>query len=325
MTVKEKLIGLLEKKKGEFVSGEEIASGIGCTRSAVWKAIKILESEGYSIEAVTNKGYRLMDNNDVITADGVKKYINNNFINDIIIYKTIDSTNIKLKEAAAAGAREGTVIISGEQTAGRGRLGRNFYSPSDTGLYMSLLLRPSISASEAIKITTAAASATAEVIEEISGKKTEIKWVNDVYMDGKKICGILTEAALDMEYGVLEYAVLGIGINTYEPEGGFPDTIKNIAGAVFDMKKSDMRNRIAAGVLNRFINYYNELEQNTYYKSYSDRIMWIGKEIKIISPSEIKKAVLIGIDKNCRLIVRYENGEEDIVSSGEISIREDKQ
>ena len=135
---------------------------------------------------------------------------------------------------------------AGMQTQGRGRLGRSFFSPSDSGLYMSILLRPDMAAADAVKITTAAAVSVALAVEKVSDQKPDIKWVNDIYINGRKICGILTEASFSMESGGLDCAVLGIGVNTYEPEGGFPEAIRDIAGPIFHERKSDMRNRIAA-------------------------------------------------------------------------------
>lgn len=322
MTVRETLINLFEENKGKFLSGEELAEISGCTREAVRKAVNSLRSDGYMIQAVSGRGYCFYENNDVISEDRVKKYLKNKSdISQLYIYKTTDSTNIRLKELAASGAPEGTVVISGEQTAGRGRLGRNFFSPSDSGLYMSILLRPHMSASEAVRITTAAAAATAESVEALSGCETGIKWVNDIYISGKKICGILTEASFGLEYGRLEYAVSGIGINVYEPDGGFSEEIKDIAGAVFYGRKSDMRNRLAAEVIGRFMKYYREIEQNTYLESYRKRLLWRGERINVISPSGTVPAVLTDVDDECRLIVKYEDGREGVVSTGEISIR----
>lgn len=321
MTVKAKLKVLFENNKGKYLSGEEIASELGCTRGAVWKAVRGLEAEGWRIDAVTNKGYCLARENDVLSADGIKKYLACKDITDVIVYHVTDSTNIQLKALAADGAPEGTLVVAGEQTAGRGRLGRSFYSPSDSGIYMSLLLRPKLGTSDAIKITTAAASATAEIIEKLTGCSTEIKWVNDIYSCGRKVCGILTEASFNVEFGGFDYAVLGIGINVYEPEGGFPEDISSVAGALLKERVSDMRNMIAAGIADRFMEYYRNIENSSYFESYEKRLMWKNENISIISPAGTKPAVLRGIDSECRLIVEYPDGTEGTVSSGEISIR----
>lgn len=322
MTVKQKLLELFELNKGSFLSGAEIAHSLSCTRGAVWKAVKSLQDEGYEITAVSGKGYRLEMHTDVLSEKGIKRYLPSEYQwLTVEVHKIINSTNIKLRELASEGAPEGTVVISGEQTKGRGRLGRSFFSPSDTGVYMSLLLRPVMTADSAVKITTAAAVSVAEAIEELSGKSADIKWVNDIYMNGKKVCGILTEAAFSLENGGLEYAVLGIGVNAYAPENGFPDDIKDIAGSVFDERKDDMRNKLAAEILSRFLKYYSEISQSTYLDGYRKRLMWKGEKINVISGNTNIPAVLSDVDKDCRLLVEYENGEKAVLSSGEISIR----
>lgn len=321
MTVKEKLKQLLNDNRGQFLSGEQIADTIGCTRGAVWKAVHALENEGYKIQAVTNKGYCMAEENDIISQEGIKRFIREGVISELHVFRITDSTNLQLKKLAASGAPEGTLVVSGEQTAGRGRLGRSFYSPSDSGIYMSLLLRPSLHTSDAIRITTAAAAAVAETLEELTGRKTSVKWVNDIYIENRKVCGILTEASFNVEFGGFDYAVLGIGINVYEPAGGFPEEISGIAGAVLRDRAADMRNRIIAGVTERFTDYYRNIDSSSYFESYRSRIMWIGKKINIISPAGNTAAVLKDIDSECRLIVEYPDGTQGVVSSGEISIR----
>lgn len=321
MTVKEKLKTIFESRKGEYISGEKLASEVGCTRGAVWKAVKALETEGYRINAVTNKGYCLAEESDIISEEGIRKFLNTEYIKDICVLRKTDSTNLFLKKFASEHFPEGTLVVSGEQTAGRGRLGRDFFSPPDSGIYMSFLLRPSMQISEAVRITTAAASAVAETIEDCTGKETGIKWVNDIYVNNRKVCGILTEAELNVEFGGFDYVIPGIGINIYEPEGGFPDSISGVAGAVLKERVYDMRNRIIAGVADRFMSYYKDIGSGTYFKSYEKRLMWKGSMINIISPTGTVSAVLRGVDSECRLCVEYENGETGVISSGEISIR----
>lgn len=323
LAVKNELIKLFEQNRGRYLSGEEIADSLGCTRGAVWKAVKKLQSEGYDISAVTNRGYRL-DSADMLSAAGIEKYLTDNSGISLTVYKETDSTNTRLRELATEGAPEGTAVIAGMQTGGKGRLGRKFFSPSDTGLYMSILLRPEMTAADAVRITTAAAVAVADAVEKISGRKADIKWVNDVYIDGRKICGILTEAAFSLENGGLDYAVCGIGINVYEPEGGFPEDIKDIAGAVLDTPADDVRNRLAALVLENFMGYYHQLSENSFLQGYRSRLMWRDEDINLILGGKITPAKLIDTDENCRLLVKYEDGTEDTISSGEISIRKRK-
>lgn len=323
MTTKEKLLELLEKNRGKYVSGEEISNALAVSRTAIWKAINSLRNEGYEITAVHNKGYCLSNDTDILSVQGITKYLDYPENLDIQVYNTVDSTNTMLKNLATEGAKEGTCIIAAEQTAGRGRIGRKFYSPSGTGVYLSLLLRPGdVPASKSINITTMAAVAVCMAIEDVTGKNPGIKWVNDVFLDNKKVCGILTEGALSMENGYLEYIVLGVGFNAYLPEGeGFPEELKQIAGAIYDSQVSEGKNLLAAKFLNHFQELYNEADEKRYYEEYKKCCFVIGKAINVITPKETKKATAIDLDSECHLIVKYENGEVEALSSGEISVR----
>lgn len=322
MTSKEKLLELFETNRGIYFSGEEIAQRLAVSRAAVWKAVKTLQSEGYSIDAVTNKGYCLSEQTDILSAQGIRKYLRSEIrAMDISVLPTVSSTNAYVKEKAGAGAPEGCLVLANEQTAGRGRLGRSFYSPKDTGIYMSLLLRPENYASEqAVQITTMAAAAMCEAIEIISDRKTEIKWVNDILIGGKKVCGILTEGFFGLENGLLEYAVLGIGINLYEPENGFEEELKSIAGSVLSNRRNDAKNRLVSEFLNNFYKYYKAPNRAEAVKEYQKRSLVIGKQVVLTSAKEPRKAVVTDIDDRCRLLVRYEDGTEECCSSGEITI-----
>ncbi len=322
MSVKERLLPLLTDRGEDYLSGEDAAKLLGVSRNAVWKAVSALKEEGYNIEAVTNRGYRLKDSGDVLSSAEIEK--NLTFLKgrlNIEVKKAVTSTNALLKEKAAAGAPEGTVLIALSQTAGRGRFTRKFFSPSDSGIYMSILLRPRISAENAALITTAAAVAVAEAAEKLSGGKTAIKWVNDVLIDGKKICGILTEASLNIESGELDYAVLGIGLNVYEPENGFPDEIKNIAGAILKERGSGNKSRLAAAVLESFFKYYKDISERRYLKAYRERCIVLGKQISVMSQDGSRSAYALDIDENCRLRVKYPDNKEELLSSGEVSIK----
>lgn len=320
MAVRDELIGLFERNRGRYLSGAEIAEDLGCTRGAVWKAVKGLQAAGYRIVAAPNRGYCL-EGADVLSAAGIEKYLEKDCHVSLTVYNETDSTNNRLRELAAAGAPEGAVALACTQTGGKGRLGRSFFSPTDTGLYMSILLRPQMSAAEAVRITTAAAVAVAEGAEQVSGRQADIKWVNDVYMADKKICGILTEASFSLENGGLDYAVCGIGINVYEPEGGFPEELRGIAGAVLSEPAEDIRNRLAGLVISRFMRYYRELSENSFLQGYRQRLIWRGERIDLIRGSEIQPATLIDVDEQCRLIVELPDGVRREISSGEISIR----
>lgn len=323
MTIKEQLRVLLEENRGTFISGEEIARLLYCTRGAVWKAITELRNEGCVIEAVTNRGYSLVDSGDALSAAGIRRFLSREY-GEVRVLKTVGSTNVFLRGLAEKGAPEGTLVVSSEQTRGSGRRGRGFFSPADTGLYMSVLLRPAFPAQEAVRMTSAAAVAVCLALEEVCEVKPAIKWVNDICLDGRKVAGILTEAAFGIENGALEYAVVGIGLNVYPPKGGFPEEISETAGAVLPEKLPDMRNRLAAAITDNFMALYARLPDSGFLDEYRRRLMWCGEPILILSGADGSKgtpATMLGVDERCGLIVRYNDGSKGVVSSGEISIR----
>ena len=322
MTTKEKLLELLEENREEYLSGEELAGTLAVSRAAVWKAVKSLQQEGYPIDAVTNRGYRLSRGGDRLSAPGIRKYLKDACRElPITVVEETQSTNTALRALAEAGAPEGTVYIAQSQTGGRGRMGRSFFSPAGTGLYLSLLLRPTTwEPARAAQLTAAAAAAMCEAIREVTGKEPGIKWVNDLLLDGKKVCGILTEASFSMESGVLEYAVLGLGVNVYPPEGGFPKELGEIAGAVLDTPGEDVRNRLAGEFLNRFLEGYAHPEDRSFLEIYRRRSVAVGREVTVLSGGHERRAFAFGVDDDCRLLVRYDNGTEQALSYGEIRI-----
>ena len=197
------------------------------------------------------------------------------------VRREVSSTNTLLKQAAAEGAPEGTVLIACRQTAGKGRLGRSFYSPEETGLYMSVLLRPELKVQDSLLITTAAAVAAAEAIEKTTGVKAEIKWVNDIYCRRKKTAGILTEGSIRPGSDQLAYAVLGIGINVWKPKNDFPAEIQSIAGSILEEScfDEDLRNRLAAAILNEFMRLYPKLSEIQFMDAYRQRSFLLGLEV----------------------------------------------
>lgn len=324
MATKEKLLALLDAHKGTFYSGEEIASLLQVSRTAVWKAVNALRADGYEITAVQNKGYSLAEQTDILSAEGIQKYLEpicNGLSIEVI--PTVPSTNALLREKANAGAGEGCTVIANTQTQGRGRMGRRFYSPPDTGIYLSILLRPEgFLPSQAVKLTTMAATAACEAISSASGQDAGIKWVNDIFLNGKKAAGILTEGSFDLETGALNHIILGIGINAYAPKEGFPEELRSIACAVFPEPRSDGKNRLAAAFLNRFMTYYTSGDFSSYAVQYREKSLLIGKPIRVITPQFQRNALALDVDGDCRLVVRYEDGTVEQLSSAEVSVRE---
>lgn len=322
MTVQDHLRELLEANKDVFFSGEEIARQLGVSRNAVWKAIKSLQSDGYPIDAVPNKGYCLNSTSDVLSESGIRQYLRGEARSLALnVYDSVSSTNIVLRELANSGSPEGTVVVAATQTGGRGRKGRSFFSPERTGVYVSILLKPDIAAEDATFITTTAAVAVCDAVGAVSDRIPEIKWVNDVFIDGKKICGILTEASLSMESGRIEYAVLGTGINVYTPEGGFPQEIRSIATSVFDRPQPDAKNRLIAEYLNSFMPRFRDLGGSDTIAEYRRCSFVVGRTITVISGAVETRATALGVDDRCRLLVEYGDGTRAALSSGEISIR----
>ncbi len=234
---------------------------------------------------------------------------------NIIHISETASTNSDMKRLASEGAKEGTVLIADSQTAGRGRLGRQFFSPRGTGCYMSILLRPSFSAEKVKLITPMAAVAVCEAIEAVTEKKAEIKWVNDIFIDGKKVAGILTEGSF--AGGEIDFVVVGVGMNLSEPQGGFPQEIENIAGAIGAEEKRD---EIIQEFLWRFFRYYQAIESGSFIPEYRRRLFILGREITVYGADAAYQAKAIDIDGMCGLVIETKDGQTQVLSSGEISI-----
>ena len=323
MSIKTKTLDILENNKGKFISGEDLAKSLNVSRNSIWKAINSLKKEGYNISSITNKGYCLNLNNNILSSESILKYLKTDFF-DIEVHKTINSTNTFVKELAVNGEKEGLVVISEEQTSGRGRFSRKFYSPKGTGIYMSILLRPHLHASNSYLITSSAAVAICNAIDFISNKESKIKWVNDIYLDNKKVSGVLTEASLDFESGLIDYAVLGIGINVFEPEEGFEKEIETIATSIFDkeIKESgDIRSKLIAKILENFLIYYKNIKNKEFLEPYKKRSFLINKEVNILYKNSTEKALVLDIDDECRLKVKLKDGTIKFLSSGEVSLK----
>lgn len=323
--IKENIISILESNKGLFISGEKIANNLKVSRTAIWKAIKSLKNDGYNIHSVSNKGYALSKETDILSS----KVIKNNMLKyadkfNFIIHKTVASTNIIARELAINGAESGTVVIAEEQTSGYGRNGKSFFSPYGTGIYMSIILnlKKEKKIFNSSFITTAAAMAVSKSIEEISNENTQIKWVNDVFINGKKVCGILTEGAFSFEDGKLDYAVIGIGVNVNFPKDGFPKELNNIAASINSKNnansntKSDIRNILVAKILENLYDYY--FNDVNFYEEYKKRSFLIGKKVSININNKKHIVKVLDIDKTFALVAEFQDGKIDKIVSGSI-------
>ena len=239
---------------------------------------------------------------------------------EINIFDEVTSTNTLLKEKGKTKSEFCTIIAS-SQTGGRGRLGRSFYSPESSGVYFSVLLKPQLEIHKAILITTAAAVAVTRTLEILGCENSQIKWVNDVFVNNKKVCGILTESVINTETKKIDFAVLGVGINLVKPKEDFPEDIKNIAGAVFSDEKPFVKENFVAEFLNEFYKIYKNLNDAEFMEEYKDKCFCIGKEISVISGDSVRQGTAISIDENARLLVKFSDNHEEFINSGEISIK----
>ncbi len=309
MELKDKII---ERLLVGDASGEQLGIKFGVSRAAVNKCVKKLREEGYDIEAAAGRGYRL-NNTDVLSAARVRKYLNTEW--EVQTLSETTSTNDVAKKAAALGKRDFAVIAE-RQSAGRGRLGRSFASPSGKGLYMSAVVRPCLTLSDCGKITAFVAVAAAKAVENLCGKRVEIKWVNDLYMDGKKICGILTEGCMGLEGGSLEYAAVGIGINV--AKNSFPPELAKIATDVETSsgKRID-RCELAAAVLDGLKNLERGIKSGEFLNEYKSRSCIVGKEVIVNGDYA---ATALCIDDDCSLWLE-KDGKKIKFSAGEVSLK----
>ncbi|MBU5676277.1 biotin--[acetyl-CoA-carboxylase] ligase [Alkaliphilus sp. MSJ-5] len=320
--MRSKILEELYINKGNYISGEVLRTKLGVSRTAIWKHINALKEEGYNIETIPRKGYMLLEMKDKLLPKEIEALISNNAIGQQIVYfDSIDSTNSYAKKEANK-LKDGTVILSEEQLLGRGRRGRNWSSPKGTGIWMSLVLKPNIPPTEGVKMTQIAAAAVCKSIRELTGLNALIKWPNDIVINGKKICGILTEMA--GELNEVNYIIVGIGINVNTD--GFSCELKEKATSLFieGGKKIDRR-ELVVNILKNFEALYNiyikdlNLDETlVIVKNYS---AILGKEIKIIQGNLEKKARAIDINNEGLLLVQMDDGSKELISSGEVSIR----
>ncbi len=304
----------------EAISGERLARRLGVTRNAVWKAVQQLRGEGYRIEAVTNRGYRLVASPNRISEPEIRKWLRAKTIGARMeIHEKLDSTNIRAKAIASTGAPHGFLVIAESQSGGRGRFGRPFFSPEHSGVYISYVLRPELPAERAVMITSMAAVAVARAIEALADVDVKIKWVNDLYIHGRKVCGILCEASMDFESGQLEYAVLGIGVNVTAMR--FPDDLAGIATSIGNECGTPVsRSRLIAEISNQLEALYGQMESGAFMAESRARSNVIGRDVTVVRGAERFEARVLDIDAQGRLVVRTADGVLRL-GSGEISLK----
>lgn len=320
--MKNKIIKILNEHKNEYVSGEEISQMLGCSRVAISNHIKKLREEGYEIESQTKKGYRFSANNDILNAaiiqDGLPAFYQN-----IELLESVDSTNQYMKKQAL-NLQNGDVVVADMQTAGKGRNGRHFHSPKQSGIYVSIFLKPNLSIQQSLKVTACASVAIFQTIQQNYHLDCAIKWVNDVYLQDKKIAGVLCEASLELNTASLDYMIIGMGINVHSYT--MPEDIQDIAGCVEDFSPLKIeRNRLLHDLLQHFYTYYTQIEENTFLPIYKQNSYVLFQDIIVHEKNKTYEARVLDIDENANLIIQKKDKSLSALSSGEISIRKQKE
>lgn len=314
MNLRDNIIFLLEMNRGQFISGQEIAKKSGVSRSAVAKCISTLKKEGYVINSVNNLGHCLDSECDILSVSGINAHLDSDA--DVFVFDVIDSTNNEAKRICADGHQKNVIIAANGQTNGRGRRGKSFYSPSKSGLYFSLILHPDTDLSDATGITAAAAVAVSQVIAEETKKDPRIKWVNDIFIEDKKVCGILTEAVTDFETMNLQSIIIGIGLNLTTED--FPDDIKSIATSVGNTLN---RCEIIAKIYSKIKTLCDALPDRSFMDDYRALSMVIGKTVTFEKNGTPYSAKAENILDDGSLTVVTEDGETMVLNSGEISVK----
>ena len=329
--VKTEVLRML-KETDDYLSGQEICERLNVSRTAVWKVIKQLELsgqqehfqiEGYEIEAVRNRGYRLRFLGDVLSQAELESSIDSEWAGKNILYfDETDSTNTEIKKAAEKDAPHGTLAVADYQSMGKGRRGRSWAAPHGVGIWMSLLLRPELPPTCASMLTLVAALAVADGIREVCDLEAKIKWPNDIVVNGKKVCGILTEMSTELE--CINYIVTGIGINVANHE--FPEEIRDVATSLYlETGKEVRRSQLIAAIMRAYEGYYDKFMENQNLKSlmdvYNSRLANCGTQVRVLSPGNEYTGMALGIDEMGELLVRTEDGKVCKVISGEVSVR----
>lgn len=320
--MKEEILRLLRSADG-YISGQELCNRFGVSRTAVWKAINQLKEAGYEIEAQQNKGYRLMAAPDLMTEAEIKSLMHTEWVaKEVLYFDTIDSTNTKAQELAEKGYPSGTLVVADKQESGKGRRGRSWVSPSGTGIFMTLMIKPDINPNNASMLTLVAALAVAKAITSVTDEEAMIKWPNDIVVNGKKVCGILTEMNAQFDY--INHIVVGIGINVHNES--FPEEISQMASSLMIEAggKRFHRAQIIAETMSYFEQYYDTFlktqDLSALVREYDKLLVNRNKSVRVLDPKEPFDGKAMGITPKGELIVDTWESRK-LVSSGEVSVR----
>ena len=322
------VLAMLREQEGDFVSGEEISRRLGLSRTAIWKAVDALRREGYTVEARTGRGYCLLDAPDAVTEPEIRRFLGETARvgRTLVCLKEVDSTNLRARQLAAEGTADGTVVVADHQTAGRGRLGRDFQSPGGQGIYLTALLRPELPPERLSPVTAMAGVAVCRAVERLCGVSPGLKWPNDPVLNGRKLCGILTELSLEGETGRVQDLVLGIGINVSQGPEDFTPEVREIATSLVQaLGRPVSRPALAAEVIREVDRLYDALtagETAPYLAEYRYRCVNLGRTVRLLGPGgDGERAEALDIDDDFGLVVRTADGSVRTVRSGEVSVR----
>lgn len=320
--MKSKILNIL-RIKGDYVSGQELCEYFGVTRTAIWKGIRQLREEGYQIDAVKNKGYRLLESPDLITDVELGSRMDTNWAGGKLVYlDEVDSTNNYARKLAEDGVQHGTLVVADYQNGGKGRRGRAWVMPHGKAIAMSLIVRPDIRPEKASMMTLVTGMAVAEAIKKVTGLDTKIKWPNDIVINGKKISGILTEMSAEMDG--INYVVIGIGINANFTE--FPEELRETATSLQQQLGYPVdRGAIICMTMKIFEIYYERFMETQSMKGlaeeYQQMLVNLDRQVRVLEPGNEYSGVARGIDETGQLLVEKENGETVAVYAGEVSVR----
>ncbi len=320
--MKTKILSLL-RNTTEYISGQEICRQLGVSRTAVWKVINQLKEEGYTIEAIQNKGYRIVEYPDILTKSEIKSRLKTKWAGQqVYCYEEIGSTNIEAKKYAEEGEPHGTLVVSDKQISGRGRRGRIWESPGGSSVYMTIMLRPEFSPDRASRLTLLMALAVAHAIMDVSGIQAKIKWPNDIVVNGKKVCGILTEMSAELDY--IHHVVIGVGINTNQEN--FPAGINATATSLYlESGKRYDRAALVERTMYYFEQYYEQFlpMQNleAMLGEYDSLLINKGKRVRVLDPGNEFDGIALGINDSGELLVKKDDDQVVEVYAGEVSVR----
>lgn len=319
-----RLLQAFSEAEGEFLSGQKLSETLGCSRTAVWKHIEDLRSEGYELEAVRKRGYRITYKPDKISGNEIQLGLKTEFMGRHIHFEEVLSSTQKIAHTLAGdGAKEGTIVVADQQTSGRGRLARAWYSPKQTGIWMSMILRPKIPINKTPQLTLLTAVALIQAIEEVTGLTPEIKWPNDILINGKKIVGILTE--LQAEADRVHSVIIGVGMNVNHTLDQFPEELQAIATSIAaETGKQADRAQVIQAIMMNFEKLYTSYLVHGFKPV---KLLWesyaisLNKNLIARTLQGTIRGRAIGIDDEGVLLLETNEGNIEKIYSADIEIQ----